>query len=110
FTLGCHAFALVTFDSECRVDFIYGSEKHPSAHSEICPVRKNNREERIMLKIARHSAVFRRETFPRRKNSMLEHSTWTLRNLTACSRCGSPVAIMFSFIQSPTMFQPPLRF
>src|SRR5207249_33926 len=50
FILSCDTFACVASDAECRIDFIYGGDKHPSPDSQTWSVRKNNRKERVMLK------------------------------------------------------------
>jgi predicted enzyme related to lactoylglutathione lyase len=43
-------FAIVAFDSECGIDFISSGQKHSSPDSQIWSARKNNQEERSMLK------------------------------------------------------------
>jgi len=41
FTLSCDTFARVTSRSECRIGFIYGSEKYQPSDSQIWPVKDN---------------------------------------------------------------------
>src|SRR5438552_686015 len=109
FTLGCDTSARGTSRSECRIGFIYGSEEHQPLDSQIWPV-KNNRGKDIMLKDSKAFSGFSTGDIPKTKEFYSATLAWTLRNLTASSRCTSPVATMFSFIQSPTIFRPPLPF
>jgi catechol 2,3-dioxygenase-like lactoylglutathione lyase family enzyme len=67
FTLSRDTFARVTSDAECRIDFIYGSEEHPSPDSQIWPLRKNNREERVMLKDSKAFSGFSTGDIPKTK-------------------------------------------
>jgi len=50
FVLSRDTVASVAFDSECRINFISGGEKHSSPDSQIWSARKNNQEESSMLK------------------------------------------------------------
>jgi hypothetical protein len=67
FGLRCDTSARFTSDAECRIDFIYGGEKHPSPDSQIWPVRKNNREERVMLKDSKAFSGFSTGDIPKTK-------------------------------------------
>jgi catechol 2,3-dioxygenase-like lactoylglutathione lyase family enzyme len=67
FTLGCDTSARGTSRSECRIGFIYGSEIHQSPDPQIWPVRKNNREERIMLKDSKAFSGFSTGDIPKAK-------------------------------------------
>jgi catechol 2,3-dioxygenase-like lactoylglutathione lyase family enzyme len=67
FTLSCDTLARVTSDSESRVDFIYGSEKHPSPDSQLWRVRKNNREEGVVLKESKAFSGFSTGDIPKTK-------------------------------------------
>jgi catechol 2,3-dioxygenase-like lactoylglutathione lyase family enzyme len=67
FILSCDTFARITSDAECRIDFIYGSEEHPSPNSQIWRVRKNNREERVMLKESKAFSGFSTGDIPKTK-------------------------------------------
>jgi len=67
FILSCDTFACVASDAECRIDFIYGGEKHPSPDSQIWSVRKNNRKERVMLKESKAFSGFSTGDIPKTK-------------------------------------------
>jgi hypothetical protein len=67
FILSCDTFARITSDAECRIDFIYGSKKHWPLDSQIWPVGKNNREERVMLKDSKAFSGFSTGDTPKAK-------------------------------------------
>jgi hypothetical protein len=50
FVLSRNSFAFVAYDSVRWIDFVCCRKNHPSAGSQILPVRNNNQEERRMLK------------------------------------------------------------
>src|SRR5437762_12738571 len=51
-------FAGVVADSVCRIDFTSGNEKRASPASQIWSLRKNNQEERSMLKASKAFSGF----------------------------------------------------
>jgi hypothetical protein len=67
FILSCDTIARITSDALCRIDFIYGGEKHPSLDSKIWSLRKNNREERVMLKESKAFSGFSTGDIPKTK-------------------------------------------
>jgi hypothetical protein len=72
FILSCDTFASVASDAECRIDFIYGGDKHPSLDSKIWSVRKNNWEERVMLKESKAFSGFSTGDIPKAKEFYAE--------------------------------------
>jgi catechol 2,3-dioxygenase-like lactoylglutathione lyase family enzyme len=58
-------FAIVASDSECRIDFISGGEKHSSPDSQIWSARKNNQEESSMLKNSKAFSGFSAGDIPK---------------------------------------------
>jgi hypothetical protein len=67
FVLSRDTFAIVAFDSECRIDFISGGEKHSSPDSQIWSARKNNQEERCMLKESKGFSGFSADNIVKEK-------------------------------------------
>jgi catechol 2,3-dioxygenase-like lactoylglutathione lyase family enzyme len=72
FILSCDTFASVASDAECRIDFIDGGDKHPSLDPKIWSVRKNNWEERVMLKESRAFSGFSTGDIPKAKEFYAE--------------------------------------
>jgi catechol 2,3-dioxygenase-like lactoylglutathione lyase family enzyme len=67
FVLSRDTLAIVAFDSECRIDFVSGGEKHSSPDSQIWPARKNNQEESSMLKNSKAFSGFSAGDIPKAK-------------------------------------------
>ena len=67
FIYSCDTFTCIASDAECRIDFIYGGDKHLSLNSKIWLVRKNSREERVMLKNSKAFSGFSTGDIPKTK-------------------------------------------
>jgi len=67
FVLSRDTFAGVVADSVCRIDFTSGNEKRASPASQIWSLRKNNQEERSMLKDSKAFSGFSAGDIPKAK-------------------------------------------
>jgi hypothetical protein len=109
FILNCDTFASVASDAECRTDFIDGGDKRPSLDSKIWSVRKNNREERVMLKDSKAFSGFSTGDIPETKEfyaGTLGLDVTESHGLLTLRIAGGNNVLIYP---SPTMFRPPLR-